>query len=38
MAEHECERRGYPDMSELEETNELNKITERQSSPHKLLD
>lgn len=38
MAEHECERRGYPDMSELEETNELNKITERQSSPYKLLD
>lgn len=29
MAEHECERRGYPDMSELEETDELNKNTER---------
>ena len=29
IAEHECERRGYPDMSELEETDELNKNTER---------
>lgn len=37
MAEHECERRGYPDMSELEETDELNKNTELQSCPHGLL-
>lgn len=37
MVEHECERRGHLDMSELEETDELNKITERQSSPHGLL-
>lgn len=37
MAEHECERRGYPDMSELEETDELNKNTERKISPHGLL-
>ena len=29
MAEHECVRRGHPDMSELEETDELNKNTER---------
>lgn len=29
MAEHECERRGYPDMPELEETDELNKNAER---------
>lgn len=37
MAEHECERRGYPDMSELEETDELNKNTDRQGGPHELL-
>lgn len=38
MAEHECERRGgYPDMSELEETDELNKNTDRQGGPHGLL-
>ena len=37
MAEHECKRRGYPDMSELEETDELNKNTERKISPHGLL-
>lgn len=37
MAEHECERRGYPDMSELEETDELNKNMERKISPHGLL-
>lgn len=37
MAEHECERRGYPDMSELEETYEPNKNTERKISPHGLL-
>lgn len=36
MAEHECER-GGPDMSELEETNELNKNTDRQGGPHGLL-
>lgn len=29
IAEHECVRRGHPDMSELEETDELNKNTER---------
>lgn len=29
MAEHECVRRGHPDMSELEETDELNKNTKR---------
>lgn len=29
IADHECVRRGYPDMSELEETGELNKNTER---------
>ena len=37
MAEHEYERRGYPDMSELEKTDELNKNTERQSGSHGLL-
>lgn len=37
MAELECEMRGHLDMSELEETDELNKNTERQSSPHGLL-
>lgn len=36
MVEHECEG-GYLEMSELEETDELNKYTERQSSPHGLL-
>ena len=29
IANHECVRRGHPDMSELEETGELNKNTER---------
>ena len=29
IADHECVRRGHPDMSELEETGELNKNTER---------
>lgn len=29
IAEHECVRRGHPDMSELEEAGELNKNTER---------
>lgn len=37
MAEHECERRAYPDMTELEEKDELNKNTDRQSGPHGLL-